>query len=372
MLKNLYKAIKSLIGGVIFLFIAGLFLTSLLNVKTLSDLEESIENIPNYNYIQDIIELKKEGKLSEALEITRYVIRYPDMPGQEGARRLEIELENELTSLWGRTKRAMKGFVLGSGSSIEELSGGIASDMIVYGDIRDLLKQGYFKITSQETDGVVAALAGIGLLTEVIDIADWVPAVLKAFRKIGALTKQFSNFVISACRKSAKVLKLDVALKLALKNLGVLVEKMGLARTAAMFKHINTPADLSVITKTADKSVDAAYFTVKNGGAEGINILKYFDAADDGISIMKKAAKKGPGGVAWLSKRTRITVRTLKNLRLERPQKLISELARQSPKINGVFWLITIISALFAFIGFVKAGRLFYKVISIEKNKGYH
>ena len=297
--KNLYKAFKSIVGGLFFLLVTGFLFSSLLEVDFRSNLYQSLENMPNYNYTQDIRELQKEGKLSEALEMAHFVIKHNDMPGQLETRQLAEELEKEIASLWGRIKRATKGFITGSGNSIEELSGGIASDLIIYGDVRDLVKQGYYKITGKDTDTVVVALAGIGLLTEAVTFADWVPSVLKAFRKIGALSKKFADFVILACKKSVKTLKLDGVLKAALKNIEGLVDKMGLARTAAVFKHIDTPSDLSAIAKTAEKNVDAAYFTVRNGG---IDILKQFDATDAGINIMKKAAKKGPRGITWLSK----------------------------------------------------------------------
>ncbi len=372
--KNLYNSIKYTLGGLFFLLLACFLFASLIEVDTGSNLEESLESIPNYNYIQDIRELKKEGKLSEAIEMVRFVIRHQDMPGQMEARQLEGELEKEITSLWGRMKRASKGFIMGSGNSIEELSGGIASDMIIYGDVRDLVKQGYYKITGKDTDSVVAALAGIGLLTEVVDIADWVPAVLKAFRKIGALSEKFSDFIISACRKSVKALKLDGTLKTALKNLEGLVNKMGLARTASVFKHVDTPSDLSAIAKTAEKNVDAAYFTVKNGGAQGIDILKRFDATDAGINIMNKAAKKGPQGITWLRRGgggykyviiTRITARLLKNLKLGRPQQLITRIATEIPNIRILLWAVTMVAAFVTLFLFVGAGRKFHKAIKL-------
>jgi hypothetical protein len=373
-LINFYKAFRYIVCGLFFLLLACLIFTSLLEVETDFFLEKSLERIPDYNYIQDIRELKEEGKLSEALEMARFVIKHQDMPGQMEAKQLEESLEKELTSLWEKMKRVSKGFVTGSGNSIEELSGSIASDMIIYGDVRDLVKQGYYKITGEDTDNVVVALAGIGLLTEVVTIADWVPAVFKAFRKIGALSKKFADFVILACKKSVKALKLDPVLKLTLKNIENMVDKMGLARSAAVFKYVDTPSDLNVITKTAKKNIDAVYFTVKNGGSRGIDILKNLDGTDDGIKLMNKAAKKGPRGIAWLSKggggykyliRTRIIARILKNVRLERPQQILTKIARNDPAIKLLLWCITIVAAFLAISYFLDSGRKFHKAIKL-------
>ncbi|MDD2600719.1 MAG: hypothetical protein PHO37_16105 [Kiritimatiellae bacterium] len=298
---KLYDGLKYAAVGIISLLVAFFLYASLREVTSERQIEETLEALPNYNYVPDIKVLKEEGKLSEALEMARFVIRHPDMPGQAEAKALERDLETELTSLWGRTKRATKGFVTGSGNSIEELAGGITSDMIIYGDVRDLIKQGYFKVTGKETDPLIAALAGVGLLTEAVDVADWAPAVLKAFRKIGALSQRFADFVITAAKRSVKGRKLDGALRSAFGNLRRLTDKMGLARTATVFKHVDDPADLASIAAVAQKNADAAYFTVKNGGADGVGIIKRLGDTDIGATSMAQAARKGPAGIQWLN-----------------------------------------------------------------------
>lgn len=366
---RLYDGLKYLVIGLLCLVIAGFLFVSLREVSSERQIEESLKVLPNYNYVPDIKTLHAEGKLSEALEMARFVIRHADMPGQEDAKALEKELDRELTSLWGRAKRFTSGFVKGSGNSIEELSGGIASDMIIWGDVRDLFKQGYYKITGKETDPVIAALAGIGLLTEVVDVADWAPAVLKAFRKIGALSRKFADFVITAAKKSAKGRKLDSTLKTAFTNLRSLADKMGLARTAAVFKHVDDPADLASITAVAQKNVDAAYFTVKNGGADGVGIIKRLGDTDVGVASMAQAAKKGPAGIQWLKRggaghkyvvRIRFGARLLKNLRLHRPQQLITEIAKKYPGLRNALWAGSILVLLGACFSFVESGRKFY------------
>lgn len=366
---KLYDGLKYAAVGIIYLLIAFFLYVPLHEVTSERQIEQSLEALPNYNYVPDIKVLKEEGKLSEALEMARFVIRHPDMPGQAEAKALERELETELTSLWGRIKRAIEGFVTGSGNSIEEIVGGITSDMIVYGDVRDLVKQGYYKLTGNETDPVIVALAGIGLATEAFDFADWAPAVLKAFRKTGALSRKFADFVITTAKKSAKGRKLDGALKVAFGNLRQLTDKMGLARTASVFKHVDDPADLASIAAVAQKNADAAYFTVKNGGADGVAIIKRLGDTDIGVKSMAHAARKGPAGIQWLKQGgaghkyvviVRVGARILKNLRMERPQQLITELAKKYPGLRKALWAGTILAVLGACFSFVESGRKLY------------
>lgn len=372
---KLYDGVKYIVVGGVCLVIAFFLYASLREVSAEGEIGESLESLPNYNYVPDIKALKEEGKLSEALEMARFVTRHPDMSGQDEAKALEHELDRELTSLWGRTKRATKGFVMGSGNSIEELVGGITSDMIIYGDVRDFVKQGYFKVTGKETDPLIAALAGIGLLTEAVDVADWAPAVLKAFRKIGALSQRFAEFVITAAKKSVKGCKLDGALKSAFGNLHLLTDTMGLARTATVFKHVDDPADLASIAAVAQRNGDAVYYTVKNGGADGIEIIKRLGDTDVGVASMAKAAKKGPAGIQWLKRggaghkyvvQVRFGARILKNLRMERPQQLITELAKKYAGLRKALWAGTILTLLVACFSFVQSGRKFYAMKSLK------
>ncbi|MFA7174393.1 MAG: hypothetical protein WC340_13470 [Kiritimatiellia bacterium] len=107
---------------------------------------------------------------------------------------------------------------------------------------------------------------GIGLLTEFVDAVDWAPAVLKAFRKVGALSRKFTDYVITAAKKSSKAKKLDSTLKVSFRNLRNLTNKMGLARTASIFKHVDDPADLASLATAAARNSDAVYFTMKSGG----------------------------------------------------------------------------------------------------------
>ena len=371
----IYDGLKYLLIGGICLTLSVFLFESLGELTDEKRSADAMDALPNYNYVPDIKVLKEQDKFSEGLDLARFVIRHPDMPGQAEAKALEEELETELTSLWGRAKRVTGGFITGSGNSIEELSGGIASDMLLYGDLRDLFKQGYYKVTDKETDPLIAALAGVGLLTELVDVIDWAPAVLKAFRKIGALSSKFADFVINAAKKSTQSRKLDGALKGVFGNLRYLVDKIGLARTSSIFKHIDDPADLASLVSVARKNGDAAYFTVKNGGPDGIGLIKRFGDTDAGIDSMAKAGKKGPAGIEWLKRggagrkyvlRTRFGARLIKTFRLHRPQQLIRELLKQNPRLMKALWACTILSFVAAVNCFIQSGRNFYGLRSAK------
>ncbi len=354
MLVKIWKALKYLVLGTIF-FVIGLFLLHTLTVSP--GYLQDIVNLPNYNYVHDIKKLKEEGKYKEALDLADYVLRNPDLPGQEEAKVLRDELDAEINSWWGKAKRFLKGFAWGEANSIEEVAGGITSDMIIWGDIRDLIKQGYYKITGNDTDPLIVALAGIGLATELVDFADWAPAVLKGLRKVGAFSAKFVNFIIDTAKRSAKLGKLDDGLKLVFKSIGSLTDKIGLARTASVMKHVDDVDELATITRLAEKNADTAYLVVKNGGKDGISMIKQFGNAEDGIKVLSTAAKKGPAGIQFLKSGgagrkyvigTRIVARVIKNLRLERFQNVIKYAIQNYPYLKLMVWAVSIFSLVFS------------------------
>ena len=77
----------------------------------------------------------------------------------------------------------------------------------MYGDIRDLVMQGYFKITGRETDPLVAVLAAGGLMTELSDAVDWIPAMLKVCRKVKAISDPLARDLIREVRKAGRKLE---------------------------------------------------------------------------------------------------------------------------------------------------------------------
>jgi|GEM_PF-886686 len=292
---------------------------------------QSLGALPNHNFVSEVEALRKAGSLQEALELARFITANPELPEQAEATRLENEIDRELHSVVGHGKRAISGFVTGEGSSVDEIGGAIASDMILYGDLRDLCKQGYRHVRGQETDSLITSLAAIGLLTECIDAADWGPAVLKALRKANSLTKRFAQWTVDACRRSVKTRKLEPALRRAMTDLRHMVKSLGFGRTATITRHVGSADDLAAVAKAARRSPDTAYLMVKLGGDQGIDLLRAGDRTADGMDILKTAAKKGPAGLEWLRHNgivrrvvltTRVGVRTTKNFRLGRPQQL--------------------------------------------------
>ena len=305
-MKNIIHIVKS--GSRIALFAVLTIVSFLIAVTPIGDSFDisEIEGLPDYDYIAEIKDLRNEGRLMEAEQLADFVLENCNVSTREDVRSIREEIEKERTALWHRAWRGVKGFVVGEGHSVEELGGSVISDMLLWGDVRDLVKQGYYKWTGKETDPVIAALAGLGLVTECIDAVDWAPAVFKSLRKVGSLSKKFCDFLLTQCRRTVKTKKIDKELKVAVEHLGKLYKGAGISRTACIMKHVDDVRDLEAVAKIAKQSPEAVAIVVRTDGKNAMRVIKGAASEANGASWLTKMVKKGPATVTKITRATKI------------------------------------------------------------------
>ena len=299
---------------------------------------DGLDSLPDHNYTPDILKLQSEKKLNEALELARFVHSHPELPGQEEARLLETTLDSEVNGIMGRLYRVSKGAVMGQGESLEEMIGAVGLDFFIVGDIRDLIIQAGKALSGNDPDPVVAGLAGLGLVMEIPALKEFevMPALLKCFRKTGALTERFARVVFGACEEAVKLRKAGKLTEL-FAHTQTLGRSLGLARTAGLYKYINAPGDLATLAKWVEKDKDAAYLCVRLGGADGLEALRHLPDGSASAALLAKAARKGPQGFAAMTSGLKYGARAVKDYRMGRIQRLIEELAASSPKLRRAF-----------------------------------
>ena len=344
---RIFKALRAIALALFSAACACLLLTALAQGLAERRLSRDLRALPEHDFTAEILALDDQGRISEALDWARFVTNNTALPGQAAATNLVARLTREQNSLWLQADRVAKGFITGSGNSAEEMGGAIASDMVVYGDCRDLLMQGYYRITGHETDAVVAALAGVGLLTELVDAVDWAPAVLKAFKKAGALSQRFGEWLIAACRRSNQMRKIDPALNQVFGDLKRLYDRLGLARTAAVFRHADDATDVALLARHAELHPGEVYRFLATASNDGVALLRRYGDLPRGFDLLSLATRKGLPGIGLLRKGGelrhvtlcfRYGERVLRSLRLGRPQKFLHALAMRSPAARHVMW----------------------------------
>lgn len=316
------KRIRQTLSGLVCLLLGG----GGLWFCSTGTLEAELDSLPDYDYLAEIRQLEKDGRLGEAEHLANWVLAGSDVAARDEVEKLRDEIHEKRTSFWNRTYRAGKGFLVGGGTSVEELGGSIVSDFLLWGDVRDLAKQGWNKIRGREADPVVAALAAVGVVTSVASYipepgeaaevsADASLSLLKTLRKTGHLSKKFCRVLVAGCRESVKAKSLSKGMKDVVVGMKGLFDGAGAARAAAIMKHVDDIDSLKAVSKVSKAAAEPAAVLVRALGAEGVKTLRSLAEAEGGVEALEKAARKGPSGLKRLVRypKSLLFVRTAKS-----------------------------------------------------------
>lgn len=156
--------------------------------------QQEYEALPDAD-LRSIAELEWEaGRKETALTILSYIIE-ENMGDAVGARLLMEEYRFEILedqSAFGRFRAGAYGFVTGKVEDMSSLAGSSVADFIIYGDIRDLLRELVFE---DDTDEIVVALSAAGIVTTVFPPAEGAVTATKALKKASVLSAPMTDLL---------------------------------------------------------------------------------------------------------------------------------------------------------------------------------
>ena len=359
---GLCRRLVQVVLGVFYLALAGV--VGICAIPEGRDAPE-LASMPNHDYLDEVVRLKEQS-LEEAKQLARYISETEGMPNREEARRIYEEIDREQRNWWNRTKRAASGFLTGEGGSIEELGGSAASDMFLYGDVRDLVKHAYFKLNGNEKgDDFIITLSVFGLATEFVDVVDWAPAVLKAFRRAGALSAKMVDLLSEGMKACLKTRKLDGGLKELFAGIRSMTDSLGFARAGRAMRHADNAADVASLAKAAKMAPDETYLLVKHAGRDGVEMIGNLSEVQ--VRVLCEAAKKGPDALknfrkygAAVKERTaaaRRLARLVKSIRSGHLTGFVRRLVLAWPFLQYVFAAMALVCVLLAGFRFRAAVR---------------
>ncbi len=195
-----------------------------------------------------------------------------------------IELHNGLLKKsWRNTKAFTSGFIEGESSSMMEMSGSIVSDLTLYGDLRDLKKEGTKYMDDKPYDAFILniSLVGIGLsASQLLSVGATTPlkvgaSTIKIAKKSGKLTKPFTEVLSKRLSRTVdtKLLKtlefnslfkvektkktiaksIDIKpVKSLFNDISLIKKNTSLVDTISLMKYVDTPKDLKTIGKISN------------------------------------------------------------------------------------------------------------------------
>jgi len=357
--------IFGIILKLVLFILASIILLALIDVRRPSPAPSSLSDIPEYSYLPEVRELIHRNCFGEASELCADIIR-EKLPGAEEAKALKKLCDQEVSSAGNRISRAVNGFVTGSSKSLEEAGGAMLSDLIIYGDIRDLVIQGYFKVTGRETDPFIVVLSTAGLATSLIQSADWLPSMLKLLRKAGAVTENLAKTTVSMVSVTLKHGKAETKTIRYFSDMGIFLKQNSFPRSARLLRYVETPKDLALYTRLTMHSSTVPYLLLRSGGRSGAFVIRRFGSTRPGMELLKAASRRGPAGVAWLRnfkivKRVKWGARVSKAIYAGHLHDFIYHTAKTFTPARWGFWIAAFMMYLYSFSIFFDLRTLFRK-----------
>ncbi len=265
-----------------------------------------LSSLPDADLAGEVASLRLQGRYGEAVMVADQALAREGESRATPEQAAALAREREATiveqqSWWRRAKDAGMGALSGRGDSLEGLLGAVAADFFVVGDIRDLLIQGTKFALDGEADEVVLALSAVGLATTLAPEIDWAPAILKAARKAGTLSKRFAASLVALAQGGKRA---------ELARVGEDVVRMGRKASPGgamrMLRHAENPEELSALARFVEREPGGA-LALHATGEEGAKLVKRAAKEADEVArasaegLVVKAARKGEAGKRFLS-----------------------------------------------------------------------
>jgi hypothetical protein len=232
-------------------------------------------------------------------------------------------------------KRFATGLLSGEASDAASLSGTVAGDLFVFGDVRDVLREGKRLVEGEEPDRLVLGLATAGLAVTAATFASFggtTPVragltLVKDARKVGRLGSGLSRW---AGRAAGEVVDTPV-LKTALANISVSKPAEAVPALRAAFRAEKAGALLRAVK-------DVGRIGNKLGTRGALDVLKIADGPKDIARAARLAEAQGG--------KTRAILKLLGR----------GALLLTLSAFNFSWWMLGVVFALFGVLGSIKAG----------------
>jgi hypothetical protein len=244
--------------------------------------------------------------------------------------------------------RFARGLVTGEGSDAASMTGTFAGDLFVFGDIRDVLREGKRLIMGEDADRLVLGLAGAGLA---VTAATYVSAggvapvragltMVKDARKVGRLGAGLSEWA----GRSARDVIDTPALEQAVQTASITHPAQTIDAVKAAFK-AQKAGGLVRLAK------DVGRVGEKTGTQGALDVLRIADGPEDVARAARLAESKGG--------QTRAFIKILGR----------GALLLTTGAFNLAWWVFAAILALFGFLSSIKATTERVTLASLQRSK---
>ena len=221
------------------------------------------------NPLQLAVEMIKQNRLEEARLLSQFSRQYLPVDPQLSSTAIDMDVENKLNSTSYLIERFIEGAVTGEPIDTPGLLGVVALDMMVIGDIRDLLIQGYKEFDTGQGDEVIMGLSAAGLFLTIAPELSWGPSMFKTFWKGRRFSEPFQRQIRAALIQARKTNDYR-SLRRIMSDFTVVFDSLGSGPAMAVFKQVNSIEELTLLAKKAKVAPVETYTLIKTDGIKGL------------------------------------------------------------------------------------------------------
>lgn len=245
------------------------------------------------------------GHFSEALMIIDAGLETSDAEQRPALLAAQAQIIAERHAVLRRLTEAGRGALTGQGDSTEALAGAVAADLLVIGDVRDLLIQGAKALRGEDSDEVIVVLSTLGLATTIAPGADVGVALMKFARRAGALSEAFAKTLLRLGQRAFETGKTDELLAVA-GDVSRLSERARPAAALRILRPIDDPQMLNRVANLAERPGGTLALWL-NPARSTAWLKASSEAGEAGRAVgerwLLKAARKGEAGIEFLGRR---------------------------------------------------------------------
>jgi hypothetical protein len=217
--------------------------------------------------------LQRQQRWQEVRLLARFANDYLPVDPQYNARAMADEASRQLNDTRYQLQQFASGALTGEASTTSGLIGALSLDMLVLGDVRDLVVQGYREYRHDDGDPVIMALSATGLLLTLAPQASWAPATLKAGWRGGRLHGPLRDELQVLASRALHSGDFRV-LGSVINDFSLLARRLGGAPAWRLLDEVESTAQLARLARSVRIAPIESYALVTINGISGLKRIK--------------------------------------------------------------------------------------------------
>lgn len=239
-----------------------------------------LEALPPYPFCEEARAALDEGSVAWSLELAE----------AGDCSHVEADARREWDSLSAAFARCIDGVWTGRADDAAGLACAVASDLVVFGDVRDLTRQGLNWSRGEATDPVLIALSATGLALTLAPQFGAGTSLFKIARRAGTLSERLADSIMTLLRRGS-----FRPLGGLLTDAGRISLKLGPPKATRALQYADSAEELSDVARFVD-AVDEPLLGLRWAGKRTLRLT-------DDPGLYTEALKRGPPGLILAAER---------------------------------------------------------------------